>query len=240
MNKLKINQLVKYILSILFFTTICLSAHSQAMLALLFGKNIHNDNLSLGIHVGLAGSDLTSTPGSKLLPGLDLGAYTNVVLSAKWTLSNYFIFKSSRGASSIPLDHQIQQDVPGAASATIKRKLTYMEISPLMRYNLTAELSVAAGPQVGIRTVAKDIYDITVPNGGKENIVYGLGGSYCLLDLDAAADIQYAFYEGKGVRVNLRFSQGLTNIYKDAVPFQAHNQYIQLGVGIPISIGNSQ
>jgi hypothetical protein len=231
---------IKYVLLLLCLTASGLPAHGQALLALLFGKNIHADNLSLGIHLGLEMSDLTKTPSTTLLPSLAFGAYTNVKLKGKWQLSNYFIFKSSRGASSIPLAYQIQPNVPGAEDANIRRKLTYMEISPLLRYSVTPELSFAAGPQVGIRTIAKDIYKTTLPDGGKENLTYNLRDSYSLLDLDVAADVQYAFYQGKGVRINLRFSQGLTNIYKDDVPLNAKNQYFQLGVGIPIAIGKSK
>ncbi len=218
----------------------CLPAHGQALLALLFGKNIHNDNLSLGIHVGIEASNLTNTPGANLLPGLALGAYTNVKLKGKWTLSNYFIFKSPRGASSVPLAYQVQPNVPGAEDANIKRKLTYMEISPLIRYSLTTGLSVAAGPQLSIRTVAKDMYKITLPDDGKETIVYNTRNSTDWIDVDIAEDVQYAFYQGKGIRLNLRFSQGLVNVYKSEIPFSAKNEYFQLGVGIPIAIGSSK
>ncbi len=231
---------VKYILLVLFLTAHCLPAHSQALLAILFGKNIKNDNLSLGVHVGIETSDLTNTPGSTLLPGLALGAYTNVKLKGNWTLSNYFNFKSSRGATNIPLDNQLIADVPGATDAKLKRKITAMEISPLIRYNVTPELSFAAGPQLALRTVSKDIYSISLPNDGKENITYGTRDYTNWIDVDGALDVQYAFYKGKGVRLNLRFSQGFVNVYDSKVPLDAKNQYFQLGVGIPIAIGSSK
>lgn len=234
------HKTTKYIILLLCLSVYCFPVHGQALLALLFGKNIHNDNLSLGIHIGIETSDLTNTPSSSLLPGLIIGAYTNVKLKGPWELSNYFIFKSSRGAASIPLAYQIQPNVPGAEDADIRRKLTYFELSPLLRYHITQGLSFAAGPQLAVRTIAKDIYKITLPDGGKENITYNLRDKYGLLDFDVAADIQYAFYQGRGVRLNLRCSQGFVNVYKDEVPFSAKNQYIQLGVGIPIAIGKSK
>lgn len=213
---------------------------AQAMWALLFGKKIHNDKMALGIHVALEASTLTQTTGAGYLPGIAFGAYTNLKLSKKLTLSNYLIFKSSRGAKDVPLTYQLQPDVPGAAAAGLKRKLTYIEISPLLRYNLTPELSLAAGPQIAVRTVAKDIYKTTLDDGGKETLVYAIKNSVGWFDFGAAADIQYAFYKGNGIRLNFRFSQGLMDIYKDQVPFRAHNQYFQLGVGIPIKIGSDK
>ncbi|NCD72369.1 porin family protein [Mucilaginibacter agri] len=215
-------------------------ARGQALLALLFGGKIQNDNISLGIHLALEASDLTNTPSSNLRPGLAFGAYTNVRLKGRWTLSNYFIFKSSRGANAIPFAYQLQPNVPGALDADIARKLTYFEISPLMRYNLTPELSLAAGPQIAIRTIAKDIYTQTLPDGGDEKLVYKTNDYYGRFDIDAAADIQYAFYKGNGVRLNFRFSQGFVNVYKSEVPFSAKNQYFQLGVGIPIPVGKKK
>ncbi|WP_259067743.1 PorT family protein [Mucilaginibacter sp. X4EP1] len=225
---------------IICLTAHCLPAHSQAVLALLFGNKVSNPNLSLGIHVGLEMSNLTNTPGANVLPGLALGAYTNIKFSSKWSLSNYFIFKSPRGAASVPLAYQIQPNVPDAEAANLRRKLTYLEISPLPRYNFTPELSLAAGPQFAIKVVSKDIYKSTLTDGGQETLVYNLKDNYNWLDVDAAADLQYAFYKGNGVRLNLRFSQGLTNIYNDKVPFNAKNQYFQIGVGIPISTGASK
>ena len=155
-------------------------------------------------------------------------------------LSNYFIFKSSRGAASIPLAYQIQPNVVDAADANLRRKLTYIEISPLGRYSLTPGLSVAVGPQFAVRTIAKEIYKTTLPDGGEQTVIYKLRDDYEWLDIDAAADVQYAFNNGNGIRLNLRFSQGLTNIYKDQIPLNAKNQYLQLGVGIPIAIGTSK
>jgi hypothetical protein len=215
-------------------------AHSQAMWALLFGKKISNPNLSLGIHVGLEMSNLTNTPGANILPGIALGAYTNLKFSNKWSLSNYFIFKSSRGAASVPLAYQIQPNVPDAENSNLRRKLTYIEISPLPRYNFTPELSFALGPQFAVRVVSKDIYKSSLADGGQETLIYNMKSYYNWLDVDGAADIQYAFYKGNGIRLNLRFSQGLTNIYNDKVPFNAKNQYLQIGVGIPISTGASK
>jgi len=228
---------IKYTLLLLCFTVNCLPVRGQAVLAILFGNKIHNDNISLGVYVALEASTLTNTPGANLLPGIAFGAYTNVKLKGKWTLSNYFIFKSSRGAGSIPLSDQIQPDVPGADDATINRKITALEISPLIRYSLTPELSIAAGPQLAIRTISKDIYKISLPDDGKETITYNTRSSTNWIDFDAAFDVQYAFNEGKGIRLNLRFSQGFVNVYDDNVPLNAKNQYFQLGVGIPIAIG---
>lgn len=230
---------LRNIVAILCLNAFVLPVHAQAMWALLFGKKIHNDKLSLGVHLALAASDLTKTE-SNLLPGISFGAYTNLKFSNKLTLSNYFIFKSSRGANDVPLAYQIQPNVPGAENATIRRKLTYIEISPLMRYNLTPELSLAAGPQLAARTVAKDIYRQTLGDGGKEILIYKIKDNINWFDFSAAADIQYAFYKGKGIRLNFRFSQGFTNVYKDPIPFQAKNQYFQLGVGIPIATGSDK
>ncbi|WP_448702865.1 outer membrane beta-barrel protein [Mucilaginibacter sp. AW1-3] len=210
----------------------------QAILAILFGKKIQNDNISLGVHVGLDASNLTNTPGAAPLTGLALGAYTNVRLSQQWTLSNYFIFKSARGAASVPLGYQIQPNVPNAADASLRRRLAYIEISPLIRYNVMPELSFALGPQFSVRSEAKDIYTTDLSDGGHQTVVYDLKDYINWFDIDAAADFQYAFFKGKGVRINFRFSLGLVNVYNDQVPFSAKNQYFQLGVGIPIAVGS--
>ncbi|WP_443939009.1 outer membrane beta-barrel protein [Pedobacter sp. MW01-1-1] len=230
--------MIKKILLIFILIPISFAARSQALLAILFGNKLPaNDNLTLGVYFGPQFTNLTNTDGSDTRTSLAFGAYTNIKMSEKWTLSNYMIFKSPRGAVAVPLAYQLQANVPDADKADIKRKITFFELSPLMRHNLSPSFSVAAGPQISFRTLAKDIYRITLPDGGKEEITYKTRDKYRLLDVAVAADFQYAFDKGKGLRLNFRYSYGLTNIYQKDVPMHAKNQYLQVGLGIPIAIG---
>ncbi|MCV9927959.1 PorT family protein [Flavobacterium sp. LS1R49] len=210
---------------------------SQAMIALLFGKKITNDKLSIGLYFAEQASHLTNTDDDKASLGLAIGAYVDVKLSPKWNFCNYMTFKAPKGGTDIPLEYQVVPDANYAEGSTIKRKLVYFEIVPLFRYNITPSFGIGAGPQVGVRTVSKDFYKTTLDDGSKASVVYKTKDYFSLLDAGVSGDIQYVLRQGKGIRFNLRFTSGLTNIYRSSVPLKAFNQYWHLGVGIPIGGG---
>jgi hypothetical protein len=213
------------------------TAHGQAMWALIFGGKIQNDKLQLGIYLAAQASDLTNTPGEKDMIGLAIGAYTNVKLSDKWSFCNYMAFKSPQGARNIGLQNQI---VPNAkfqdSSALIKRKFSYFELLPLMRYNLSPSWGIAAGPRLAYRITGNDFYLSTQSDGAKVTVQYPLKDEVNRFDAGVAADLQYSLKHGFGMKFNLRYTYDFVDIYKSDVPISAHNRYFSLGVGIPLGV----
>ncbi len=212
------------------------SVHSQALIALIFGKKIETDKFKLGLFVGAQDSYITHSGSWTPHLGLVLGAYTDIKLwgDSPWLLQNYIVFKSPKGASNM--------DMPGnslstdslilADASNVKRDLTYFEISPLMRYFFGPSWSVGLGPMIGFRMIAHDTYETSVNDG---NLSYKIKSNddTNLIDAGVAIDVQYRFMKGKGVQLNFRYTQSFTDLYKDKV-LDGKNMFIQFGVGIPI------
>ncbi len=220
----------------LLFSAGITSVYSQALIALVFGKKIETDKFKIGLFVGAQGSYITQSGSYDPHIGLTLGAYTDIKLweDSPWLLQNYLVFKSPKGGNKLDMpDNSLTDDADVLANASsVKRDITYFEITPLMRYCFTHSWSVGLGPAVGFRMYAKDTYKTSYDDG---DLLYKLKtkDDINLVDAGAAVDVQYRFMKGKGVQLNLRYNQSFTNLYKDKV-LDGKSFYIQFGVGIPI------
>ena len=91
---------------------LCAAAHTasaQALIALMFGGKIKNDNIKLGIYLGASGSWITHGEGQQPKIGLAIGAYTSFKLKSKLDLCMYIIMKSPKGARQLNYSERLVQ-----------------------------------------------------------------------------------------------------------------------------------
>ncbi|MFP9113043.1 outer membrane beta-barrel protein [Flavobacterium sp. RHBU_3] len=207
---------------------------AQALIALIFGDKLVSDKMKMGLYLAPQYTWLSNTPGGSGDTGLGVGAYTDIIINDKWMISNTMSFKAPKGGEDLPTSYTLVADADYPAEGTIRRKLTYFELVPMLRYNVTPSWSVAAGPQIGIKLRARDYYHYEREDGSLETVRYNTGSYFKTFDFGGGIDLQYALKQGKGVHINLRYVAGFMNIYKNDVPFNAKNNYFQIGVGIPI------
>ncbi|MCL2168364.1 MAG: hypothetical protein FWH59_04480, partial [Lentimicrobiaceae bacterium] len=55
------------------------------------------------------------------------------------------------------------------------------------------------------------------------------------VDFGIAVDLQYRFLKGRGLQLNLRYEQGLINVYRKSTEMKGLNMACHLGIGIPMS-----
>ncbi|QEE49025.1 PorT family protein [Flavobacterium alkalisoli] len=237
-----LQKLFQRFLLLTFLTVLPQQTSAQAVLALFFGDKIQSDKVSVGLYFAGQSSYITNTDDSKNSLGLAIGAYTDIKLgeSNKWMITNFMSFKCPKGMKDIPLNYEVIENADYPADSRIQRKLTYFEIVPLLRYKFTPSLSVAAGPQFGVRIKSKDLYIDEREDGSTSTVEYKTKDYFTRFDAGLAADLQYVLEKGEGIHFNLRFCSGLTNIYKSNVPFTGHNQYFHFGVGVPIGGSKKQ
>lgn len=209
--------------------------NAQALFALLFGKKISNDKLELGIHLGEQVSVITGSNDGRSRIGFAIGAYTDIKLSNRWRFCNYFIFKSPKGVRKLPLGYSLGQaiDTVFAQEGSIARRLSYIELTPLIRYQLSPSFSIGIGPQVSYLAAAKDQYSEPLSTG-ELLYEYKIRNYTQQFDVGSTVDIQYHLLKGKGLRLNIRYSAGFINIYKDSAGLSGRNSVWHLGIGIPI------
>ena len=215
---------------------LCIKAlYAQALIAVLFGGKIKNQHIKLGVLVGATGSWITETESQQPRIGVALGAYTAYVLNEKWEVCMYIVAKSPKGGKSINYENSfIVPEDTALVNTSFNRWITYINAAPVIRYKLTPSFALALGPQVAARARSTDIYEHSTDQG-KLSYHYNSKDYIHRLDAGAVFDAQYTMMKGKGMRLNLQYYWGLTNLYKDnPAGLRGSNQQFILSVGIPI------
>lgn len=211
----------------------------QALIALLFGKKIVSPRLSMGLELGLQESTISNIPSWRPRSSFAIGAYTDIQmgkLGGPWSASIYMLFKSSKGVNHISLDRAVTEVPAGATDELhVNRRFTYFEILPFARYEIRKALYVGFGPDLAIRTIAKEEYE------GREDrntLLYTVNAKdyFNPFDLGVAFSVQYRLRQGKGIKLSMHYAQGLINIYRNTDQ-RGVNCELHLGVGIPIGAG---
>ncbi len=210
------------------------TVNAQALIALMFGGKIRNDNIKLGIYLGASGSWITHGDGQQPKIGLAVGAYTSFRLKPKLDLCMYIIMKSPKGARQLNYSERLVQPGDSAlVGADLNRSLTYITISPLLRYNITPSFALALGPQLAGKFHARDNFSRSV-SGGELSYGYNVRDYIKLVDAGLSFDLQYTLMKGEGLRLNLQYNMGLFNIYNGKSALNGQNRQLLAGVGIPI------
>lgn len=233
--------LIKSLIATAVFLCCSQAVQGQALIALLFGKKIVNDRLSMGLELGLQESTISNISGWRPRSSFAIGAYTDILVGKKpgrWSASIYMLFKSSKGIDHIGLDEAVTPVPAGATDELhVNRKFTYFEILPFMRYELKKAFYLGLGPDLAIRTIAKEEFE------GRENrntLLYSANASdyFNPFDLGVAVSLQYRLRQGKGMKLSMHYAQGLLNIYRGGEQ-KGVNCELHLGIGIPIGPGGA-
>ncbi len=230
----------KIILLLLVIGMVPVTANSQALIALVFGKKLETDRLKLGLFLGEQGSMITGANTTGFHPNLAfaVGAYTDIKIGKKdkWLVQNYLIFKSPKGGSGLDVATETLTDDPQvlANMDMIERNITYFQITPLMRYCFTPTWSLGAGPFVGFKLAANDIYSAKEDDGGL-SYKMKMTKQFSTVDFGFAFDVQCRLMKGNGLQLNLRYEQGVIDIYRPSTGLNGLSMAFHIGLGIPIT-----
>ncbi len=211
----------------------CRMVCGQVLIALVFGDKLSNGKMEMGVQLAAQGFQFTGID-DRLDVGFSFGAYLDWKFSERLSLANYFMFKSPKGGRNIPQNYWLNQtDIQLSDGVSVKRHLTYLELTPLFRYQLNRSWALSVGPQVALNVKGTDTYQEKSDDGIFTYRTH-IRDYITLMDAGVAVDIQWRLMKGTGLRINVRFAQGLVNTIKDGELFNAKNQTYQAGVGIPI------
>lgn len=234
----------KYLATFLLLVIAHGACHSQALIALVFGKKLTNDRTELGLVLGAQGSFIYGGDSGIPKIGFAIGAYTDIKLGHddRWSLYNFMVFKSPKGATRMPENQTLATDIdPSLDGVTIKRSITYFEIVPLLNRKLSPSWSFGVGPMLAFRFMAKDTYDLVRRDEdgkriGDLNYTYRVSDDIRPADVGLVVNGEYRFMKGKGMRLSLRYAQGFINPYRPSTGLNGLNADIRLGMGIPIGV----
>ena len=162
----------------------------------------------------------------------------NVKLSDKFFLTPDFMPLSNKGVKDIdPLptgnaDIDLQLRDPSLTY----RALNYLDIPVLLKYMVTDEFSISAGPQISILLSAADTYE--VDKGDEDFLRYENNIKSKLNSLDYGATLELTYElanarKGKGLRIHAKYAIGISDIIKDNSGDALTNSVFHLGVSFP-------
>lgn len=214
-------------------------AKSQAaLLVLVFGDKAATENFYFSLKGGLNLSSLPGLEPSDSKIGVHFGLAINMKLKDKWYFAPEFIGLSHKGAKNLALTSTGNPtfDSIQMSSGSVERKLNYIDIPLLFRYNASDRFTIEAGPQISFLTKARDSYTYSV-NNGADDLVYlnDLKPDMNKIDLGFAVDVGYIvsnFRKGKGMEIHARYTVGFLNVSKISGELY-RNSVFQLSINFP-------
>jgi len=224
-------------LAILVFNT----AQSQVLISLLFGDKLNSGKVEFGLDGGLNLSTQSGLNQRKNLSSLNLGFYFDIKLndSPKWMIHTGVIVKSNMGASHLPVYPLSEPDLDNAlAGGAVERKLSYFNVPVLIKYKLSDQFYVEAGPQLGLLYKAYDEFSNTILG---EELTYRneIRDYFHRLDAGLMAGFGYRLMKGNGMNFGVRYYYGLVDVVIDDTGDPVANRSFYLAVGIPIGVGKA-
>jgi len=127
------------------------SSGQVAILLLIFGDKLASEDLYLSIDGALNASNISNMGNSNTLYGLNFGLGLHMNLNERWQFNPQFKPLSQKGIKNTnPLI-----DLPSElVLSQTDLKLNYIEIPVMMRYKITPDFFIAAGPQLSFLSSA--------------------------------------------------------------------------------------
>jgi Outer membrane protein beta-barrel domain len=218
---------------IFLFFSINITAKSQVLIALLFGDKLNTEKLEFGLTVGPNFSNISNS-NANLKAGLGLGLYFNIKLSDHLFFHPEAVPKSPFGGKDIPVYPLNDPNLDAAfQNGTITRKISYISLPLLFRYRIKGLFFAEAGPQLSLRTKAKDIFSVDAA-GGELEFEKKVSDDFTRFDFGAAVGLMMKLKKDKGMGIGVRYYYGFIDVMKTAAGSQNNSGlfvYISFPVG---------
>jgi len=206
---------------------------SQVIIALLFGDKLNSDKLEFGLTVGPNFSYISNSE-ANWKAGLGLGLYFNVKLSDNWFFHPEAVPKSPFGGKNIPVYPLNDPNLNTSfQNGSITREISYISLPLLFRYRIKGLLFAEAGPQLSLRTNAKDIFKEGIA-GGELEFIKDVEDDVTRFDFGAAVGLVLKLKRDNGVGIGLRYYYGFVDVMKTIGGSQQNSGlflYVSFAVG---------
>jgi hypothetical protein len=210
-------------------------AHSQVLIALLFGDKLTSDKFELGVRLAGNWQNLMGLGSTDARFSVGFGIYGTLKLSEGFSLQPELLFKDPRGAKGLARDVFGNPDLdPLLENASVTAKLAYVSLPVLLKYSLTPQLSVGFGPQIGYLSSARNEYVAQVYE--EDDLVFkdDIKSKLNAWDFALAFNLEYRLMKKRAIQVGLRYYLGLVDIFKDNSGDSVRNSVFQVYIGIPV------
>ena len=251
------NNTFKALCIILTLIGCSLQGHSQILMALLFGDKLNSDKLEFGLTLGNSFSYQTNFSDTKWRTrGFNVGLFFNVKLDKnnRWYAHTGAIPKTTLGFRYLPTYKTGDANIDAVIDSfdfEVERKVSYIQIPILARYRLfTIEKTgkkgnirknsffIQGGPQIGLRTKAKDIFFAELEDDNNITFENSLKDDIRRFDVSVSAGLVWKFH--KLIELAVSYNEGFLDIDDtDAVAINQssgtnRNRFIMVNVNIPM------
>jgi hypothetical protein len=202
------------ILILFLVASIAKTQAQAALLALIFGDKAASEKFNFSIVGGVNSSNISNQLDNHAVFGTNFGLGINMKLSEKWYFKPEFKPLNSMGfKGNASLKTGTIVDGPFANVPTT-RSLNYLDIPVMMHYQASKKILFGFGPQVNFLTKAQEKFE------GKNDATYdqNIKDKLNKTDYGFAAAFTYQLItqrNGKGINLQLRYYQGLSDVYKN-------------------------
>lgn len=209
-----------------------------ALLVLIFGDKVATENFYFSLKVGMNYSMITGYDEGKDRLGGNFGLINNIRLNDKLFLTPEFLPLSAKGVTDVPVltTGNEELDVLLQNVKSTDRKLSYLDIPVLLKYNISDRLSISAGPQFSFLMGGTDIYYSSNIEDVLIKAELDIHEYIRTFDMGGVIDLSYMVAKpvnGKGVNIFLRYNLGFMDIRKNISGDPVRNSTIQLGASFP-------
>ena len=215
-------------------------ANSQVLISLLLGDKLNSEKLKFGLDGGVNWSNVTNLDPSKYKPYFNLGFYFDFLLkeNTRWYLHTGVLVKSTMGGQGYaPYAIGNAELDTLFAGGKRSRKISYFNVPILARYQFKNMLYIEAGPNLGLRYKAFDIFTADVED--KQDLSYTLDvrDQFTRIDAGVMAGVGFQVIKGTGYNFGMRYYYGLTEIMKENASDPQRNSTFYLYFSMPVGAG---
>ena len=226
---------MKKLVLIIFTVVISQFARSQVLISILFGDKLNTDAIIFGLHVDYSWNKMTSVEPQDALGRLNLALFFNFRLNDQWRIGAEALAKYTRGGKGIaiyPLSDPALYDQFAAAEGTVERRINYVGLMTSIEYNIERSWYIEAGPQLALRTKAKDIFTAKTHDGELE-LTRDISDEVARWEFSVITGAGYKFGKGTGMALGIRYNWGLTDVMKTTVSSEQNRGFYVVS-NIPI------
>jgi hypothetical protein len=237
---MKQKHFTKFILAAILLLSLSYTANSQVLISLLLGDKLNSDKLKFGLDGGANWSNITNLDPSNYKPHFNLGFYFDFRLkeNTHWYLHTGVLVKSTMGAQRLNPYLTGNAEIDSLfVNGNVERKINYFNVPILARYQFKNMLYIEAGPNLGLRYKAFDIFTADVED--KQDLSYTLDvrDQFTRIDAGIMAGVGFQVLKGTGYNFGMRYYYGLTEIMKENTGDPQHNSTYYLYFSLPIGAG---
>jgi len=227
----------EFVVCVFLTVATCTSGHGQVLISLLLGDKLNSDNVEFGLDGGVSFVTQRGVDGD-VWTTFNLGFYFNFSLDDAWFLHTGVIVKSPMGEAGIqPYSIGDPQLDDLLIDSEVTRKLGYFHVPVLLQRRFKERYFVEAGPQLGLRHSATDLFETKTETGDDLQFDHDISDDVKVLDAGVVLGAGYRFRAGKSMSLGCRWYAGLLNVFKDG---KGYNNSVTIFASIPIGAGNAK